>query len=197
MQVPPVSVSGFIQAKVCLTLGFTAEDSFYVISSNSDIPQASSSTSAAFLPSRSRTTTPKPSNSSSRHTPVSLSQSKTVEELSCENATLKEALNNLSLQYEQAVSSQNKERESLKQSILTLRTDIRKESDRVLRVPSQSFHQESIDEGPDGEESESKPDLEREVARLKTELAAAKASATKCMFLPCYTRQSQVTKLSF
>lgn len=117
-----------------------------------------------------------------------MSSTKTVEELTQENATLKEALNNLSLQYEQAISSQKQERETLKQSILSLRTDIRKESDRVLRVsPGQqstvlnnTASQSPTIEETDEQDKPPKQDLQAEVDRLKSELHSAKASAQKC-----------------
>lgn len=191
-----------------------AEESFYVVADAAHVPTTSSPSTAAFLPSRLRTSShsmsagSSPAKMSHDKRASLLGSTKTVEELAHENATLKEALNTLSLQYEQAVSHQTTERESLKQSIMSLRTDFKKESERAMMRsavvgadgPSQSvqhLHQQQQQQSnaatqvPAHEDESSSsnsgngqgapgPSLQAEVDRLKAELHSARASAQKC-----------------
>lgn len=160
--------------------GAAAEESFYVVDARESAHPAS----------------PASSRRSKKQSEATLASTKTNEELAQENATLKEALNQLSLQHEQAVSSQRHERNTLKQSIISLRSDIRKESDRVLRVPA---HQQGgtallsqhlpphlpndLSDGLDNSNGSSTTEMQAELESLRAELNHAKSSAQKCKFL--------------
>jgi hypothetical protein len=137
-------------------------ESFFIVSPAA--PSTSTTDQPAFLP-KSRLASSTPPSS------TSLASNKTMEELTMENAHLKQSLDSLSQRFSKLLGDQRRERETLKHSILSLKTDIRKESDRVVRVPLGSTTLEPVAE---------KRATVDEVEELRQELKAAKMNAAKC-----------------
>jgi hypothetical protein len=135
-------------------------ESFYLVPSASTSTSNSPPTrtdSAAFLPSSSVPAVSRQQHQSrngASSPPTAMANTKTREELALENASLKSALNSLSLEYER----RNRERDRMRNSIADFGRDVRREV-----------------EGVSGRAKE----LEREVERLRAEAETQKAERDK------------------
>ena len=145
------------------------------------------------------------STSTSPHSePASRSSSKTAEELSLENASLKTALDGLARQYEHLVQERAQEKEALKGSIISFGKEVRREAERAaltvvaaksptplptVPLPSAacfrpSFAVKDMNECTAATELAKMQEMDTQLAAMKQELAVATASAAKYKVRP-------------